>query len=121
MEEIIKVDISKCIAYMKFVSKLPLEIVLITKFKMSFQKGRDSVMHFNKSIGKNLLNNSEATLSEILLNVNANRYYKAIYSINTIIEQAILSKLENPDIDGIEYMNIENIEGKLIATFKILR
>lgn len=121
MDEIIKVDVSKCISFTRYVSKLPLEIILITKFKMSFQKGADNVMHFNKTIGKNLLNNSEATLSEILLSISANRYYKAIFSINTILEQAILSKLENPDIDGVEYVSLENIDNKLIATFKILR
>lgn len=120
-EEIIKVDISKCINFINFVSKMPLEIVLIQKFKMSFQQGEDSTDYFNKTIAKNLLKNVDAPLSEILLNINTNRYYKCIYSINTIVEQAILSKLENPDIDGVEFKSIETNEGKLFATFKVFR
>ena len=120
-EEIIKVDISKCIAYIRFVSALPLEIVLIQKFKMSFQNGESSVDYFNRAISRNLLKVDESPLSVILLKINVNRYYKAIYGINTILEQAILGKLDNPDIDGVEYKSIENIDGKLIATFKINR
>lgn len=120
-EEIVKVDISKCIGFINFISKMPLEVVLIQKFKMSFQKGEDSIDYFNKTIAKNLLKNVDAPLSEILLNINTNRYYKCIYSIGTIVEQAILSKLENPDIDGVEFKSMEAVDGKLFATFKVFR
>lgn len=120
-EEIVKVDISPCIGYIRYISKLPLEIVLIQKFKMSFQGGQSNVDFFNKVIGKNILNNENASLADILLNVNTTRYYKCIYSINSILEQAILKKLENPDIDGVEFKSIDNVDGKLIASFKVFR
>lgn len=121
MEENVRVDISACMAYFKYLSHAPIEIVLVQNFKMSFQPGVSNSVFLNKSISKAILRKEDAGIMEILSNVNRIRYYKCIYSINSIIEQAILSKLENPNILGVEFKNLENIDGKLISTFKVFR
>lgn len=120
-EEIVKVDISGCLGFIKYLSQSPIEVILIQKFKMSFQIGESSSIHLNDLITKLILKKYTATLSEIVNAVNATRYYKAIHNINSIIEKAILSGLKNPDIDGVEFKNMNQENGKLYGTFKILR
>lgn len=120
-EEIVKVDISGCLGFIKYLSQSPIEVILIQKFKMSFQIGESSSIHLNDLITKLILKKYTATLSEIVNAVNATRYYKAIHNINSIIEKAILSGLKNPDIDGVEFKNMNQEDGKLYGTFKILR
>lgn len=120
-EEIVKVDISGCLGFIKYLSQSPIEVILIQKFKMSFQIGESSSIHLNDLITKLILKKYTATLSEIVNAVNATRYYKAIHNINSIIEKAILTGLKNPDIDGVEFKNMNQENGKLYGTFKILR
>lgn len=120
-EEIVKVDISGCLGFIKYLSQSPIEVILIQKFKMSFQIGESSSVHLNDLITKLILKKYTATLSEIVNAVNATRYYKAIHNINSIIEKAVLSGLKNPDIDGVEFKNMNQEDGKLYGTFKILR
>lgn len=120
-EEIVKVDISRCLGFIKYLSQSPIEVILIQKFKMSFQIGESSSIHLNDLITKLILKKYTATLSEIVNAVNATRYYKAIHNINSIIEKAILSGLKNPDIDGVEFESMNQEDGKLYGTFKILR
>ena len=120
-EEIVKVDISGCLGFIKYLSQSPIEVILIQKFKMSFQIGESSSIHLNDLITKLILKKYTATLSEIVNAVNVTRYYKAIHNINSIIEKAILSGLKNPDIDGVEFKNMNQENGKLYGTFKILR
>lgn len=120
-KEIVKVDISGCLGFIKYLSQSPIEVILIQKFKMSFQIGESSSIHLNDLITKLILKKYTATLSEIVNAVNATRYYKAIHNINSIIEKAILSGLKNPDIDGVEFESMNQEDGKLYGTFKILR
>lgn len=120
-KEIVKVDISGCLGFIKYLSQSPIEVILIQKFKMSFQIGISSSVFLNDLITKLILKKYTATLSEIVNAVNATRYYKAIHNINSIIEKAILSGLKNPDIDGVEFESMNQEDGKLYGTFKILR
>jgi hypothetical protein len=120
-EEIIKVDISGCLGFIKYLSQSPIEVILIQKFKMSFQIGISSSVYLNDLITKLILKKYTATLSEIINTVNATRYYKAIHNINSIIEKAILSGLKNPDIYGVEFKSMNQEDGKLYGTFKIFR
>ena len=120
-EETIKVDISGCLGFIKYLSQSPIEVILIQKFKMSFQIGTSSSIYLNDLITKLILKKYTATLSEIINAVNAARYYKAIHSINSVIEQAILSGLKNPDIYGVEFKSMNQEDGKLYGTFKIFR
>lgn len=120
-EEIIKVDISGCLGFIKYLSQSPIEVILIQKFKMSFQIGISSSVYLNDLITKLILKKYTATLSEIINAVNATRYYKAIHNINSIIEKAILSGLKNPDIYGVEFKSMNQEDGKLYGTFKIFR
>lgn len=120
-EEIVKVDISGCLGFIKYLSQSPIEVILIQKFKMSFQIGESSSIYLNDLITKLILKKYTATLSEIVNAVNATRYYKAIHNINSIIEKAILSGLKNPDIDGVEFESMNQEDGKLYGTFKIFR
>lgn len=120
-EEIVKVDISGCLGFIKYLSQSPIEVILIQKFKMSFQIGISSSVYLNDLITKLILKKYTATLSEIVNAVNATRYYKAIHSINSIIEKAILSGLKNPDIYGVEFKSMNQEDGKLYGTFKIFR
>ena len=120
-EEIVKVDISGCLGFIKYLSQSPIEVILIQKFKMSFQIGESSSIHLNDLITKLILKKYTATLSEIVNAVNATRYYKAIHNINSIIEKAILTGLKNPDIYGVEFESMNQEDGKLYGTFKIFR
>lgn len=120
-EEILKVDISQCLTFIKYLSPSPIELILIQKFKMSFQIGQSNSIFLNELISKLVLKKYDATLSEIINSVNSTRYYKAINSINTIIERAILSSLKNPDISGVKFRNIEQNNNKLFGIFEIYR
>ena len=120
-EETIKVDISGCLVFIKYLSQSPIEVILIQKFKMSFQIGISNSVYLNDLITKLILKKYTATLSEITNAVNVTRYYKAIHNINSIIEKAILSGLKNPDIYGVEFESMNQEGGKLYGTFKIFR
>lgn len=120
-EEILKVDISRCLGFIKYLSPSPIEVILIQKFKMSFQVGESNSIYLNDLISKLVLKQYTSTLSEITNAVNASRYYKAIHSINSIVEKAILSGLKNPDINGVIFKDLNQEDGKLYGTFKILR
>ena len=120
-EETIKVDISGCLGFIKYLSQSPIEVILIQKFKMSFQIGISNSVYLNDLITKLILKKYTATLSEITNAVNVTRYYKAIHNINSIIEKAILSGLKNPDIYGVEFESMNQEGGKLYGTFKIFR
>lgn len=120
-EEILTVDISRCLSFIRFLAAAPIEIILIQKFKMSFQIGESSSVHLNDLISKLVLKQYTSTLSEITNAVNTSRYYKAIHIINTVVERAILSGLKNPDIYGVEFKDLKQENGKLFGTFKILR
>ena len=53
--------------------------------------------------------------------MNKDRYYKCIYSINNIIEIAIMKALKDPDIAGVEFKSMKVEKGTLLAIFEVFR
>lgn len=118
--ELIEADISFCNKYIKYLSKLPLEAVLIQNFKLSFQIG-DNSKKLDEAIARMLLRKDKYTKADIFSVVNKDRYYKCIYSINNLLEVAVMKALKDPDIEGVQYKSMKVESGKLIAVFEVLR
>lgn len=118
--ELIEADIGFCSKYIRFLSKLPLEAVLIQNFKLSFQLG-DNSKKLDEAIARMLLKKDNYTKADIFTVVNKDRYYKCIYSVNNIIEIAIMKALEDPDIAGVEFKSMKVEKGTLLAIFEVFR
>lgn len=118
--ELVEADISFVNKYIRFLSKLPLEAVLIQNFKLSFQIG-DNSKKLDEAIARMLLKTDKYTKSDIFNVVNKDRYYKCIYSINNLIEIAIMKALKDPDIEGVNFKSMKVEQGKLLATFEVFR
>lgn len=118
--ELIDADVSYVNKYIRYLSKLPLEAVLIQNFKLSFQIG-DNSKKLDEAIARMLLKKDKYTKADIFSVVNKDRYYKCIYSINNLVEIAIMKALKDPDIEGVEFKSMRVDNGKLIATFQVFR
>lgn len=118
--ELIEADISFCTKYIRYLSKLPLEAVLIQNFKLSFQIG-DNSKKLDEAIARMLLKKDKYTKADIFTVVSKDRYYKCIYTINNLVEVAIMKALIDVDIEGVEFKNMKVGDGKLIAVFEVFR
>ena len=118
--ESVKADVSFCAKYIKYLSPLPIEAILIQNFVMSFQLG-DNSKFLDQAIARMLLKKDKYTKADIFTVVNKDRYYKCIYSINNIVEIAILKEVKDPDIAGVKFKSMSAENGKLLAVFEILK
>lgn len=118
--ELIDADVSYINKYIRYLSKLPLEAVLLQNFKLSFQLG-DNSKKLDEAIARMLLKKDKYTKADIFSVVNKDRYYKCIYSINNLVEIAIMKALKDPDIEGVEFKSMRVDNGKLLATFQVFR
>lgn len=118
--ELIDADVSYINKYIRYLSKLPLEAVLLQNFKLSFQLG-DNSRKLDEAIARMLLKKDKYTKADIFSVVNKDRYYKCIYSINNLVEIAIMKALKDPDIEGVEFKSMRVDNGKLLATFQVFR
>lgn len=118
--ELIDADVSYVNKYIRYLSKLPLEAVLIQNFKLSFQIG-DNSKKLDEAIARMLLKKDKYTKADIFSVVNKDRYYKCIYSINNLVEIAIMKALKDPDIEGVEFKSMRVDSGRLLATFQVFR
>lgn len=118
--ELIEADISFCSKYIRYLSKLPLEAVLIQNYKLPFQVG-DNSKKLDEAIARMLLKKDNYNKAEIFTVVNKDRYYKCIYTINNLLEIAIMKALRDVDIEGVEYRSMKAENGKLLAVFEVFR